>query len=178
MELCYARSQSMRIHRSRKKIPELVSSVWTKAGPIEVTDPARRERDLLAKIIQLGRHFLSTDALVQLVSSKTSVAGQRGSRNTLQQRAIGKRQQARPLGFRIDPPRKNHPRILPPSPGPPLATHFALTMRAPFRPSRMRPPCRGLLGLRRHRITASCTISAGRGTRPSWRAATVFTAET
>jgi hypothetical protein len=44
MELCYARSQSMRIHSSRKKIPELVSSVRTKAGLIEVTDTARRNR--------------------------------------------------------------------------------------------------------------------------------------
>ena len=70
MELCYARSQSMRIHSSRKKIPELVSSVRTKAGPIEVTDPARRERDLLAKIIQLGRHFLSTDASYNLSVQK------------------------------------------------------------------------------------------------------------
>jgi hypothetical protein len=34
----------MRIHSSRKKIPELVSSVLTKTGLIEVTDTARRNR--------------------------------------------------------------------------------------------------------------------------------------
>jgi hypothetical protein len=72
MELCYARSQSMRILSSRKKIPELVSSVRTKAGPIEVTDPARRERDLLAKIIQTWQAFSFDRCLVQLVSSKRS----------------------------------------------------------------------------------------------------------
>jgi hypothetical protein len=60
----------MHIHSSRKKIPELLSSVRTKADPIEVTDPARRERGLLAKIIQLGRHFLSTDASYNLSVQK------------------------------------------------------------------------------------------------------------
>jgi hypothetical protein len=63
----------MRIRSSRKKILELVSSVQTKAGRIEVTDTARSERDLLAKIIQLGRHSRSTDASYNL-SETGSVA--------------------------------------------------------------------------------------------------------
>jgi hypothetical protein len=60
----------MRIHSSPKKIPELVPQFGQKLGLIEVTDPARRERDLLAKIVQLGGHFLSTDASYNLSVQK------------------------------------------------------------------------------------------------------------